>query len=137
MRCLLLGVCAAIAVSATANGEDASGFQKLNLSKATVGMAKIEIWRLTTLNPDCSEIPGGTLTVLKAPEHGDVELSTEPHYPSYPATNVRSVCNSQKVPSQQAYYQAKAGFTGRDQLVLQSFTPSGNVREIHVDIVVR
>jgi hypothetical protein len=136
-RVFAAGLCSALLFATGAVGQTGSAFERINLSKATVGTATIEVWRLTILNPDCTEVPGGTLTILKQPAHGRVTLSTGNFYPSYPPANPRSLCNTRKAPGQQAYYQAHLGYAGADEFVLQAFTPMGAVREIYVDVVVR
>lgn len=113
------------------------GFDKVKVSKAALGSSQIILWRNTAINPDCTGIPGVTLSILRAPEHGKATVSDEPFYAAFPSANPRSVCNSRKVPGHQAFYQADAGFTGHDKLVLQGSSPEGRVREITVDIVVR
>jgi hypothetical protein len=115
----------------------AKGFEKLSVSKAALGSTQILLWRNTAINPDCSEVPGVTLSILRPPAHGKASVSDEPLYLAFPQSNPRSVCNSRKVPGHEAFYQADAGFTGHDKLVLQGSSPEGAVREITVDIQVR
>ena len=56
----------------------------------------------------------------------------------FPAKAVpRAACNDRKVPGHQAFYEAEAGYTGHDKVVLQGSSPEGHVREITVDILVR
>ena len=114
------------------------GFEKVKVSKATVGAAPIRLWYNTAIDPDCSPAaPGATLTILTPPSHGAVTISDDPFYAAFPQANPRSACNDRKVPGHQAFYTAAAGFTGHDQLVLQGTSPEGRVRQISVDIDVR
>ena len=114
------------------------GFEKVSVSKATVGGAPIRLWFNTAIDPDCSvQQPGATLTVLTPSSHGATRISDEPFFAAFPPANPRSVCNSRKVPGHQAFYTADAGFTGRDRVVLQGTSPDGRVRQITVDIDVR
>jgi hypothetical protein len=116
----------------------AHGFEKVNVSKATIGANPIRIWANSAIDPDCSEhAPGATLTIVEQPTHGVATISDEPFYAAFPATNPRSACNSQKVPGHQAFYTAATGYTGHDRLVLLGGTPDGHVRRITVDIDVR
>ena len=117
--------------------EPQRGFEKLSISKAAIGATPIMIWRNSAINPDCTEVPGVTLTVLREPEHGTATVSNDPIYPSFPAANPRSVCNARKVPGHTAIYQAAAAYRGRDRLVLQGSSPDGRVREITVQVDVR
>jgi hypothetical protein len=114
-----------------------NGFEKLKVSKAALGSTPIEIWQNAAINPDCTAIDGVTLSILRPPEHGKATVSDEPLYAAFPPANPRSACNSRKVPGHQAFYQADAGFTGHDKLVLQGSSPGGRVREITVDVLVR
>ena len=113
------------------------GFEKVSLSKAALGSTQIILWRNTAINPDCTEVPGVTLSVLRPPEHGKATVSDEPVFVAFPQGNPRSACNTRKVPGHEAFYQADAGFTGHDKLVLQGSSPEGHIREITVDILVR
>lgn len=115
----------------------AKGFEKLKVSKAAIGDTQIILWQNTAINPDCTAIPGVSLSVLKEPEHGKVNISEEPTYLAFPAGNPRSACNTRKVPAHRALYQAEAGFKGHDRVVLQGSSPEGRVREINVYIEVR
>jgi hypothetical protein len=114
------------------------GFEKVKVSKATVGGAPIRLWYNTAIDPDCSpHAPGATLMILTPPAHGAATVSDEPFFAAFPPENPRSACNQRKVPGHQAFYTAAAGFTGHDQLVLQGTSPDGRVRRISVDIDVR
>jgi hypothetical protein len=113
------------------------GFEKVKVSKAAIGSTQIVLYRNTAINPDCTAMEGVTLSVLRPPEHGKAMVSDEPLYLAFPPNNPRSACNDRKVPGHQAFYQADAGFTGHDKLVLQGSSPEGRVREITVDILVR
>ncbi|MEO8115016.1 MAG: hypothetical protein ABI655_11575 [Phenylobacterium sp.] len=112
-------------------------FEKLTVSKAALGSAQIRLWANTAIDPDCTEHPGATLSVLEPPAHGTASVDTQPFYAAFPASNPRSACNSRKVPGRQVFYTANAGFTGHDKVVLQGSTPDGRVRQISVDILVR
>jgi hypothetical protein len=113
------------------------GFEKVKLSKAALGSSQILLWRNAAINPDCTEVPGVSLSILRQPEHGKATVSDGDVYVAYPPANPRSACNSRKVPGHEAFYQADAGFSGHDRLVLQGASPEGRVREITVDIDVR
>jgi hypothetical protein len=117
--------------------QPSSGFEKVKVSKAAVGDTQIVLWANTAINPDCTPVPGVTLSILKAPEHGKATVSDDPAYLAYPPGNPRSACNNRKIPGHRALYQADAGYSGRDHVVLQGSSPEGRVREINVDIQVR
>ena len=114
------------------------GFQKVKISKATIGQQEIKLWRNYAINPDCTEVtPSPTLSVVEQPAHGTARISNDPSYPDFPLSNVRAACNAKKIPMRQAFYQAEAGFTGHDRLVLEGSLPAGVVRRITVSIDVR
>ena len=121
-----------------APGAREHGFEKVHISKATVGTSPIVVWGNTAINPDCSaQTPGATLAVLSPPKHGQALIDDEPAYIGFPQANPRSACNDRKVPAHRAFYTASAGFTGHDHLVLRGTSPEGGVREISVDVDVR
>jgi hypothetical protein len=113
------------------------GFERLTISKAALGTTPIELWKNAAINPDCTEVPGVSLSILQPPAHGKATVSDDPVYVAFPPANPRSACNNSKVPGHRAVYQADAGFTGHDKLVLQGSSPGGHVREVKVDILVR
>jgi hypothetical protein len=111
--------------------------QKIRVSKATTGSAKIVIWGGAAIDPDCSEHPGYTLSVVRPPEHGEVTVVQEGVYMAFPPGNPRSACNSHKVPGRRAYYTANPGFSGHDRVVLEGVTEDGTMRDVTVDVEVR
>lgn len=110
------------------------GVQNISISKAAVGSSQIVIWGGAAIDPDCSEHPGATLTVLAPPAHGEVKVVEEPIYVAFPPGNPRSACNSKKVPGRHAYYTANPGFTGHDRVVLQGASADGHVRRVTVNV---
>jgi hypothetical protein len=121
-----------------AGSQPAKGYQKLSISKATIGAAPIQLWANTAIDPDCTEHqPGATLSVLEPPAHDTATVSNEPLYMAFPPNNPRSKCNDRKIPGHQAIYVAQAGYRGHDQVVLQGTSPGGGVRQITVKIDVR
>jgi hypothetical protein len=147
---LLMLTCAGVAIATSALAQTrrfevtvapshkTSGYEKLRVEKATVGSTPIRVWANTAIDPDCSaHQPGATLTVLQPPEHGAAVVKEEPYFAAFPPANPRSACNNRKVPGNQAFYTAAAGYTGHDRMVLQGSSPDGAVRQIAVDITVR
>lgn len=145
---ILTGLAALIATGAVAQTQryqvtvspvdKRSGFEKLHVDRAAIGSTPIRIWANTAIDPDCAaHEPGATLTVLEPPAHGVAEVKSEPYFAAFPPANPRSACNNRKVPGNQAFYTAAAGYTGHDRLVLQGSSPDGAVRRITVDVTVR
>jgi hypothetical protein len=145
---ILATVAAAVATGAMAQAQryqvtvssvaTPSGYEKLHVDRAAIGSTPIRIWANTAIDPDCTaHQPGATLTVLEPPAHGTADVKNEPYFAAFPPANPRSACNSRKVPGNQAFYTAAAGYTGHDRLVLQGSSPDGAVRRITVDVTVR
>jgi hypothetical protein len=114
---------------------NASGYQKMEIKKAAIGSAKISLWNIYAVNPDCTpHDPGPTLTISQPPEHGTANIDDSNIFPNFPQTNSRSVCNTQQVPGLQAFYTANGGYRGSDRMVLLAATADGAVRQITVNI---
>ncbi len=113
------------------------GYGKLSIDKAAVGSAPIRLWQNTAVEPDCSPKGQTTLTVVKAPEHGTVQISDEPFFYAFAVNSPYAACSQKKVPGHRAFYTATAGYTGNDRVVLLGSQPDGYVRRITVNISVR
>lgn len=134
--------CAAVAqeryeLTVKREGAHPDAVQKIKVSKAVIGSAKIVIWGGASIDPDCAERPGYTLSVVEPPEHGEVKVVAEAIYIAFPQGNPRAVCNSRKAPGRQAYYTAAPGFTGHDRVVLEGASDDGTMRHVTIDVDVR
>ncbi len=80
--------------------------------------AKQQIAQFTFVNPDC--VTGGypTLKVAKPPQHGQITIEEGTAYPEFAKDNVRSACNSKKVPSTLVFYTSEPGYVGSDSVAL-------------------
>jgi hypothetical protein len=87
--------------------------------------------------PDCTSDGYPTVTVVKKPQNGQMQIEKSDTYPSFPKDNVRYSCNSQKVPSVTFYYTSTAGFIGTDSVALELLFPDGNIRTYNFNILVR
>ena len=116
---------------------ESSGYDKIHLSKATIGTAQIRLWSNTSVEPDCSPHGDPTLKIVHPPEHGTLTIDDQPFFFAFPTNGPRAACSQHKVPGHQAFYTAQAGYTGRDKVVLEGSQPDGFVRRIAVDIDVR
>jgi hypothetical protein len=113
------------------------GYGKIEVSKAALGSNPIRLWQNTSIDPDCAPTGRVTLTVIKPPEHGQVQISTEPFFYAFPKAKPRSACNDKKVMGNRAFYTAASGYIGPDHVVLQGSSSEGIVRRIAIDIDVR
>ena len=111
--------------------------QKIRVSKAVIGSSQIVIWGGASIEPDCTEHPGYTLSIVKPPAHGEVKVVEEGIYLAFPPSNPRSACNSRKVPGRKVYYTANAGFSGHDRVVLEGASDNGTMRDVTIDVEVR
>lgn len=78
-----------------------------------------------SINPDCSSLGLGKVTVVLPPEHGEVMIENGETFPYFERDNVRARCNDRKVPAILIHYQSEAGFTGADRMVLDAVTAAG------------
>lgn len=124
-------------VTVAPRGQPDKGFQKVSISRAAIGSARIVIWGGAAIDPDCSPHPGSTLAVVEPPAHGAVKIVEEGVYVAFPAANPRSACNGRKVPGRKVYYTAAEGYSGHDKVVLEGASEDGHVRHITVDVDVR
>jgi hypothetical protein len=113
------------------------GYSKISIDKAALGSAPIRLWQNTAIEPDCSPKGQTTLTVIKPPEHGTVQISDEPFFYAFAVNTPYAACSQKKVQGHRAFYTAQAGYTGNDRVVLQGSQPDGYVRRITVNISVR
>ena len=125
------------AVTVAPIGQQAKGFQKISVSKAAIGSARIVLWGGAAIDPDCSPHPGSTLAVVQPPAHGSVQVVEEGVYVVFPAGNPRSACNGRKTPGRKVYYTAAEGYAGHDRVVLEGGSEDGHVRHVTIDIDVR
>jgi hypothetical protein len=139
MRSKMLAVSAfsALVLCGAAAAQQNKGYQKISVSKAAIGSTQIVIWGGAAIDPDCTQHPGSTLTVVEQPAHGTVKVVEEPIYIAFPPGNPRSVCNSRKVPGRKVYYTANAGYSGHDKVVLEGASEDGHVRHVTIDVDVR
>ncbi len=89
------------------------------------------------LNPDCSIAGEPFITVVKAPTNGQMTVEKGEAFPTFPKENVRSACNTQKVPATLLYYTSNPGFTGTDTAMIELVTPLGGLIRTSYVITVR
>lgn len=94
------------------------------------------ISRVFEVNPDCSSRGLSTYRILKQPSHGFVATSEIQDFPSYPAANPRSACNTKKVPGMEMTYTPEAGFSGIDTMVVETIASEGRVTTATLEITI-
>ncbi len=82
---------------------------------------------VSALNPDCTNAGEPVVTVVKPPVNGQITVEKGEAFPNFPKDNVRSACNTQKVPATLIYYTSNPGFTGIDSATIEILTPTGGL----------
>jgi hypothetical protein len=90
-----------------------------------------------SINPDCTATGVPKITIVTPPAHGTMIVEKDEAYPNFPRDNVRSACNTRKVPAVLLYYQSATGYTGNDIAVIEVLFPAGNLRHQTYTITVR
>lgn len=70
-------------------------------------------------------------------QHGRVTIRSGGVFPNFPASNVRNVCNTRRVPGVEAYYRPEPGYLGFDSVGFETIFPSGDYRTYTANIQVR
>jgi hypothetical protein len=97
---------------------------------------KQQIWWYTYLDPKCELVGYPEIILTVPPNHGSAVAEHGEQYPGYPQTNVRSVCNSKRVPATNLYYQSNPDFRGKDSLTFKMLSPDGAIKTVSVEIEV-
>ena len=90
-----------------------------------------------TTNPDCSSVGRPTIRLIGAPEHGRATVTQTTDFPSFPSSNLRSVCNQRRVAGTALYYVSQRGFFGMDHVEVEIIFASGSLRQQSYTINVR
>lgn len=90
-----------------------------------------------SINPDCTAIGYPDVTVTRAPSHGQVTVDKGNEFPNFPKNNVRSSCNSVRVPATVYYYTSDDGYTGADNFSVEILTPNGFIYRKNYAVLVR
>jgi hypothetical protein len=80
------------------------------------------------LEPDCSSIGKTTVQVIRAPEHGSVEVKFAMDFPRFAKENIRAHCNTKRAPATQIFYTPSRGYTGPDSFQIEAIFPDGRTR---------
>jgi hypothetical protein len=88
-------------------------------------------------NPDCTSNGDVVVRVTSPPSNGSISISRSRVFPKFPASNIRSACNSRRVPGTIATYIARRGYTGPDTVSLEMIFPSGLHRQQTYYLTVR
>jgi len=106
-------------------------------NKTVAAGTSVVLMNAIEVNPDCSLIGLPVLRVVQAPTHGTVSISEQYGFPSYPRDNVRSACNTVRVPSNVAQYTPTPGFVGSDFVAMESISAMGSDMQAKFAITVK
>jgi hypothetical protein len=98
---------------------------------------KISVENFTSLNPDCSPIGEATVLVTRPPASGRVTSYKSKGFVHYNSNNLRSRCNTIRVPVTTVDYTPNSGFSGRDSFDVEVIFGSGGRRTKTFTINVR
>ena len=90
----------------------------------------ILLWQVWAVNRDCSSRGAVTFHVLKAPEHGSITINSGRFFA--PESRCRG-----RIFGQQVHYTARAGYTGRDLVIFQTFFPAGRSFLASIPIIIQ
>lgn len=97
---------------------------------------KTRISWFSSMNPDCSSDGEIQYRILKKPSHGEISIVNDLGFPSYPNDNVRSSCNSKKLPTLNIFYKPSDGYIGEDHLEFVVLYPDGTATRWDYSIIV-
>jgi hypothetical protein len=92
---------------------------------------------LYDVNPDCSVIGMPTVRVVEQPKSGKVTVENGTGFPGFPANNVRSKCNSNRVDGMVLSYIPNPGYAGTDSVLVDIIYPDGNASKRRYAIEVK
>ena len=90
-----------------------------------------------SLNQDCSVAGPIIVRVLQAPKNGNFESVDEEGFSSYEKSDQRFRCNTESRIVQKYFYTSNIGFTGKDQVVIETFFSNGNSRKRIFNITIK
>jgi hypothetical protein len=88
-------------------------------------------------NPDCTPRGIPDLRISGSPLHGTAVVTRIEDFPSYPAANPRSSCNTKKLPGAALLYTPDSEYRGQDSLNLEIVNADGLSNKIYFDITVQ
>jgi hypothetical protein len=96
------------------------------LSKVAVSGKPVILDFIFNTAPDCTNFGYAEVRITSQPQNGRVSVTRTTNFPSFPASNIRHVCNSRRVPGVEVRYTSQAGFLGTDYVSVESISPQGS-----------
>jgi hypothetical protein len=125
-------IAAGLALAFSAGSAHAAWLNKVAASGKPLILAQPSV-----LNPDCSSMGAITIKVIEGPEHGRVTAGRASVFPTFPASNPRSQCNTRRVSGASVTYVSQRGYQGTDRVVIEMISPTGAYAQHTFNIMVR
>jgi hypothetical protein len=109
----------------------------LEQSRVVLADQRLRVAFLYDLNPDCSLIGIPTVRILEPPKSGQATVEKDSGFPSFSATNVRSICNGDRVDGAAISYMPNVGYTGTESITVEIIYPDGTDSKRHYSIEVK
>jgi hypothetical protein len=107
------------------------------LSKVAIANQPLRVAFLDELNPDCSIVGIPAVRILEQPKSGKLNIEKGSGFSSFPTTNARFKCNSERSDGAVITYIPNDGYTGSDSLFLEIIYLDGTSTKRRVAIDVR
>jgi hypothetical protein len=106
-------------------------------TRSAASGAPLKLTFAYSANPDCSAYGQTTIRLIEAAKHGSVRIARATDFPSYPASNIRNVCNTHRIAGTVAHYVSQHGFRGIDTVAIEIIFPTGRLERYSYTIDVR
>jgi Domain of Unknown Function with PDB structure (DUF3857)/Transglutaminase-like superfamily len=113
---------------ASASTKPQSSAQITEVARVVARDQRLRVATLYDLNPDCSVIGIPTVRIIESSKNGGIIVEKGSGFPSYPANNPRSRCNSNAVDGEVIFYMPEFGYVGADAVLVEIIYPDGTAR---------
>ncbi len=125
---------AAVVAGAGVSAHADDNFRLRSLAKTVMSGVHTKFDQVIHFNRDCSIIDLPAVHIVQPPAHGRLEVAHQPIFPSTHAEPQR--CQSVKMMGTVVYYTAKAGYTGKDTIVIRSPFDNGKIQDTTFNVTV-
>lgn len=125
--CALLSVAVCVSLSSCVTTQGSHLHAQNGITAVSGERTKIaQAWHL---NPDCTADGVPNIRILQEPQHGSVNVVTEPVYPLF-ARGVLAKCRTKKVRGTVVYYTSAPHYLGPDRVRTRSSFQMGGVADV-------
>jgi hypothetical protein len=107
------------------------------ITRVAIADQTLKVAFLYDLNPDCSAIGVPSVRIFEQPKNGKVTIEKGTDFTTFPASNSRFKCNSNRTEGAIISYTPNPGFTGADSVSVDIIYPDGNAAKRRYAIDVR